>query len=288
MFYGTAMPGLAYGPYDTKLRAKGTAKVFWTPVIEGDVVRMELRLKAGIELPQRSIELPQVSHLLASLRRPGLWEKNLANIGDSGFCEIDLACHPEVAAQGGAVAKYIFTKDGSSYLCTGTMLNSESGADFFLTAHHCVSEQIVASTMDLYWSFQRATCNGADPTSVTQTSGGGTLLTTGEANDFTLVQLSANPPGGTLLSGWTTTKATPGTNVYGIHHPAGDLKKVSFGTTQGFSNWNAPPSSGDTSTHIDVGWSEGVTEGGSSGSGLFRTAAIGGDVARRRRFLRQT
>jgi hypothetical protein len=49
----------------------------------------------------------------------------------------------------------------------------------------------------------------------------------------------------------------------GIHHPEGDLKKFSQGTTQGFQIFR------DGSSFIAMQWMQGVTEPGSSGSGLF-------------------
>jgi len=68
-----------------------------------------------------------------------------------------------------------------------------------------------------------------------------------------------------------------------VHHPAGDLQKVSLGTTTGYATCSRAAGSetfsctyttdsSSATTHVRVGWNSGVTEGGSSGSGLFITS----------------
>ncbi len=93
------------------------------------------------------------------------------------------------------------------------------------------------------------------------------MLSTSSTNggtDFSFMQLNQPPPGGVSLAGWTSGTPGLGTSITGIHHPAGDVKKISQGTLNGFEPW-----SGGTNTHLLVNWSSGVTEGGSSGSALF-------------------
>jgi hypothetical protein len=84
-------------------------------------------------------------------------------------------------------------------------------------------------------------------------------------------------PSGTAFAGWTAAPVDFGSEVVGIHHPGGDLKKISFGTTQqGFYDctWSVyggltcNPHPGD-GRYIAVKWDDGTTEGGSSGSAIF-------------------
>ena len=91
--------------------------------------------------------------------------------------------------------------------------------------------------------------------------------------DFWLLQLNQSPPWeyNVYYSGWnrTTQNSISGT-VVGIHHPRGDIKKISWangGVTR--SAWDGAPYSG--TTHWRVGsWSGGTTtEFGSSGSPLY-------------------
>jgi len=58
----------------------------------------------------------------------------------------------------------------------------------------------------------------------------------------------------------------------GIHHPNGDLKKWSQGTTQGYRYLD----DGTGASLVQMRWDQGVTEDGSSGAGLFTFFAPGG------------
>ncbi|MNT66728.1 Lysyl endopeptidase precursor [compost metagenome] len=60
--------------------------------------------------------------------------------------------------------------------------------------------------------------------------------------------------------------------VVGIHNPRGDLQKTSTGSVAQFSycsNELCFPETQQDGKFYTVGWTEGTTEGGSSGSGLF-------------------
>jgi hypothetical protein len=84
------------------------------------------------------------------------------------------------------------------------------------------------------------------------------------------------------MAGWDAAPAPAGEAVTGIHHPSGDLKKISFGSissnlycalptvsspaiTEG-TFWCLPSPNGD---FLQVHYSGGATEGGSSGSPVF-------------------
>src|SRR6185436_3693694 len=71
-------------------------------------------------------------------------------------------------------------------------------------------------------------------------------------------------PAGAWFAGWDASTLAIGAQVVGIHHPAGDWKKVSRGALESFGAPNPP-----TGSFAIVRWSQGVTEGGSSGSGIF-------------------
>jgi len=286
--YGTAMPELTYGPYTaSELAMSNDGGIYWLPAIEGDTVRLELYADSMTRTSKRPLSLPMVSHLVTSVRSTE--EKSLQDIGASGACNIDIACRPAWVAAGSSVAKYLITNlQGATGLCTGTLMNSTGSSGtppaYFLTAHHCVPTQRTASSMHLYWFFQRAACMGTVPTTTTETTGGATLLATVSNNDQTLVRLTAPPPPGAAYAAWTASAVMQGNAIVGLHHPAGDLKKYSGGAMQGFSNFNSA-SNNNSASHIRVLWSEGTTEGGSSGSGLFNATLElvgtlhGGDAA---------
>ena len=85
--------------------------------------------------------------------------------------------------------------------------------------------------------------------------------------DYALLQLSRDPPVGAGMSGWTSASVSVDDAVVGVHHPAGDLKKVLEAVVLGHRAW---PENVRKVTHIHTQATEGVLEGGSSGSGLWK------------------
>ena len=165
------------------------------------------------------------------------------------------------------MARIRFEMGDSSFACTGTLVNDKVRTTFvpyFLTAAHCISTGSVARSVEAWWFYQRATCGGsARDRRFSRTTGGTDLLTASARYDLALLRFREAPPGGLGFSGWSGLPIDHPAGAYGIHHPAGDLKKFSAGTTADNAD-----SYGVTNA-IPVTWSEGTTEGGSSGSGLF-------------------
>ena len=89
------------------------------------------------------------------------------------------------------------TEDGYTAACTGTLLEDGAGGSvipYFLTAHHCIETQSVARTLVTYWDFERAECEGDNPTTLTQLTGGADLLATHSESDSSLLRLRRPPP----------------------------------------------------------------------------------------------
>lgn len=212
-----------------------------------------------------------------------------------GSCEVDVACD-EIDGweeQRDAVVSYTFVSGSSMYVCSGSVINNTSNdcTPYVLTANHCgeptADSDITNHTF--YFNYQRSTCTPGNTASYTgaqsQTMSGGTLKASSQlgnqtatsstdvsGSDFVLIELSTDIPStyNPYFAGWnrSTTAATSGV---GIHHPAGDEKKVS---TYSSSLSTATYNSGWTGAHWRVYWvsttnGHGVTEGGSSGSPIF-------------------
>ena len=92
---------------------------------------------------------------------------------------------------------------------------------YFLTANHCVSTQAVAQTVEVYWFYQTTSCNSGVLRSWVHSPPGANLLAAQSSNDFSLLRLLNNAPGGALFSAWTSTAQSTGTSVFGLHHPDG-------------------------------------------------------------------
>lgn len=238
------------GPFARKGRQD--LRVLATPVVPGDTCVVELDLPCGADS----------APLLATVVT-GYKDFPLAK-GSSGDCEVDVNCPLGIPWQDEkrAVALIYFL----GYICTGQLLNDvpQDCHNYFLTAHHCISKQGQASATIFYWNYEAPTCGGGDG-SLSQYQTGSTLLVTKANSDFTLLQLNAKPDSAyhVYYAGWTNSAAAA-TQATGIHHPAGDVKKISFvytplvdGSYYGATHWRVTK------------WDVGVTEGGSSGSGLW-------------------
>jgi len=254
-------------------------ETLWSPVLEGDSATLELRVLPGFAPSQYAVRVEQLSHLLIVGAAIGS-NKDSRDIGDSGSCNIDVACvsNPSQALLDAAraVAKIVFSDNGGTYLCSGTLLNSAptSGVPYFYTASHCIDSQAAASTMNSYWFFDAVSCNSLAIPPYQLVTGGATLLVTDMTMDVTLLQMRSSPPNGAVLAAWSATVIPTGANVVGLHHPSGDLKKFSQGNMIGYTQ--GPAAYGSTprlqygkDSFITVRWVDGTTEGGSSGSGLF-------------------
>jgi hypothetical protein len=172
----------------------------------------------------------------------------------------------------------VFTDAGSSFTCTGTALNDADSSTFrpyFLSANHCISTQSVADTLNTFWNFESQSCNSDIQSSeVVQLTQGAQMLTTDFDTDTSLFILREQLPAGGWFAGWDVSFEPAA--VFGIHHPSGDLKKLSFGDVISYSSRfqnDSLDSSNPDANFLRTQWSAGTTEGGSSGSAIFNQSS---------------
>jgi hypothetical protein len=279
----------------------------YTPIIFGDTLRLEMTLPPG-SLPVRPFAVRTMQHIYRDLplawaeaRRamaqqfpanpaapksaPGSSNPRSTPIsnprggggdfgGGSGACNNDLACFATYANAARAVAIYYVSSAGGTGQCTGSLVSTTSNdlTPYFLTAAHCGVTASTAASLDAYWLWQTATCTSANPDrgSVPQTTGA-VVVANRAVSDGTLARLTGLLPGGLFYLGWSSAAPASNVSVVGIHHPSGDVKKISFGTTSLTATCGASAAqSSNLSESLRVNWSNGVTEGGSSGSPLIR------------------
>jgi len=255
------------------------ARTYWSPTLEGPEAVMEVELPAGVPTGSVQVSVPQLSHLRV------MPQSDLSVLkATTASCEIDVNCSTGFATESNAIARVTFVaSDGGTYVCTGTLLNDRAGTKtpYFLTANHCVSTQSEASSVNAYWFYRSASCNASTVSSSAKlTVGGAALLYASAASDTSFMRLNVAPPAGVTFAGWDASVPTTGTAVVGLHNPSGGLQKISYGSTQGYLSCSAIGAAetfscaGSTVTagkFLLTGWSRGVTETGSSGSGIFKT-----------------
>jgi PKD repeat protein len=181
-----------------------------------------------------------------------------------------------------SVCRMTFDIGNAGYYCTGFLVNNvrADGTPYFQTANHCISTGTAASTLITYFNYENSTCSSSDANADLQTLSGSTLKATNAYSDFTLVLLNQHPPDDYVpyYAGWDASSRAPQSGAC-IHHPAGTPKCISRSTTSApvsyassirwYDDGNVLISTTAANTHWKIVFSEGTTEGGSSGSPLF-------------------
>lgn len=269
---GGQAPALGYADIERMLRVDGR---IWTPLTSGDTQWVELLLPAGQDPRWLSLKVDSVSHLLVDPSR----RFDEAKINESQQpCMQDVKCeaNPSAAftAAKNAVASMVFEADGSSSVCTGTLLNDEDTSTqvpYFFSAAHCFTTQTVANTLTTLWFYEATACASRIEDSTTQQVAGGAQVLYGDAaSDVLFLRLNGTPPNGSTFLGWDDSAISVGAPITVIHHPAGDAKKYSRGQVTSLG-----PSSLASGQFIQVAYSLAATEGGSSGSGLLTESGNG-------------
>jgi len=161
--------------------------------------------------------------------------------------------------------------------CTGALINNTQfdGKSLFLTANHCVSDNERANKTIFYFNHESNGCGNKKEHPYNFIVSGSTLRSNNEYSDFSLLELHSRIPSSyqPYFSGWDKSGTNPVKGV-GIHHPAGNLKKIAIENDPITPN-STPSYYGDLGYTFAVNslwrlnYDEGGVTGGSSGSPLF-------------------
>ena len=271
------------GAFSKKSHAEGA---FSTAVIPGEYLIIEYQepyypgKEERIDFSQMEIE--SIIHI----SEPYLsgFEGSDKTIGNAGDCMVNINCSEGFGWQREkrGVARMLMRVGNNYSLCTGSLVNNtaEDGTPYFLSAEHCGR---YASDEDLlfwqfYFNFEYENCgnHGYPPVNMVY---GADLLSEGPleyGSDFRLLKLHTTPPAHwrPYWNGWDRSDQGSFEGV-GIHHPRGDVKKIStYFTNLESASPNVSGQQMATNSTWMVSWADtsnghGVTEGGSSGSPLF-------------------
>ncbi|MFN8775932.1 MAG: trypsin-like peptidase domain-containing protein [Flavobacteriales bacterium] len=206
--------------------------------------------------------------------------------GGSGSCQVDVNC-PEgsnFVPERQAVVRLSIPAGQDVGLCTGTLVNNTNRdcKNYILTAYHCTIDSDDSDLLGLSarFNFQRANCGSGLAPSTQQRVGAFQRANSNDnggvtGSDFALLELEDAIPANYVpfYAGWDVGGAVPasggGFRVKSIHHPSGDVKKISTANSVVSSTWVQA-----SNAHWRVEWMQtqtnwGVTEGGSSGSPIF-------------------
>lgn len=230
-----------------------------TTLVRGDELTIELYEPANT-IGNNVLHLQRIVHGYRA------YDFEKKDIGDSGSCNNNVICSvgDNWRDQIRSVGILLQQNNLSAGFCTGAMINNtcQDAKPYFLTANHCNADN---PTSVVGFNFESTSCNTNKGPYLNQTISGVILRASNAGSDMMLLELSSDPPPAynVFYSGWDRSGNTTQGQV-GIHHPAGDLKKISFDMQAAIY---------DTYSNAQcwrvLNWEDGTTEGGSSGSPLY-------------------
>ncbi len=232
--------------------------------LEGDelTVQYEEPLNAGFP---GDFLISQVAHDFIGVVSSGTHRP----LGISGSCNVNINCDVANGTENirDAVCRIII--EGKE-ICTGTLINNTGldGTPFLLTAYHCINSEIKAQASVFLFNYESPYCGSVDG-DVSRSLSGSSLKSSFDSLDFALVRLNTTIPYNyrSYLAGWNRKNVAPNSSIC-IHHPLGDIKKVSI-------DQDPAVTAKFNSSYLAAGfwnilrWEKGVTEQGSSGGPLF-------------------
>lgn len=242
--------------------------------------------------PNDSGEMPKlvISGLVHNYR-PVLFDANDQEESSIFGKEINVNCvqGDDWKDQKAGVCKMYMVIGSVGSLCTGDLMNNtnQDFKPYILSAAHCASQtsSFEPTAADLkkwqfFFHFEKPSCANSSFSLKNQvkTMVGCTrkaFLPIAGQSDGLLLQLNQEVPADyrVYYNGWDRSTYENNTDIkglVGIHHPAGDVKKISVlypQSTLHVSTWTNPI--GYASAHYYFSYDEGDTEGGSSGSSIF-------------------
>ncbi len=266
-----------FGAYTTQSCTPGGQ--FLIGVLPGETTMLEYREPVAVT-GQGKIYLNRIDY---AYDRNALNEFDPSAADDfsqSQNCNVNVNCPAgtDWQVQKKGVARILMVFSNGSGWCTGSLManTTNDGQPLFLTAHHC---QLIGTNPNFaQWRFdfdyEASGCSnpGTEPTPKSVL--GCQRLAYRTETDFMLLRLNPVPTSyGVYFNGWSRATTAPPRSTF-IHHPVGDLKKISvdtnaatifaqtidwtgiFGISPANSHWKAIP---------DIG----IYEPGSSGCPLF-------------------
>lgn len=252
---------------------------FSAGLIYGDAVTLEYNAPAEIPLPD--LHLSEVGHAYRSVNDPG---KAPDGFNGSGPCHVNVNCEEGASWQDQkrGLARIIVKRGTGTSWCSGSLIDNvrHDGTPYLLTADHCGIGCTPADINQWIFFFNYEGSGCPDPsnepaemslTGATLVAHGGNAGATG--SDFFLVLLNKDVPSSyhPYFNGWSRETDPVSPSGVCIHHPQGDIKKISTYTSPVVpARWAGNPALCFWRvTWVGTADGHGTTEGGSSGSPLF-------------------
>jgi len=235
-------------------------KVFATGLIRGDKIIIEYFEPEDASF-KAELVIDRVTHGFRSI------SNFVKGFGHSGNCNMNVVC--DDGTWSNEIRSVCMLVTGGSALCSGALINNtlEDGTPYILTADHCYQNP---SDMVFMFNWESETCDNPIVSPDHDDLSGAVLIARNYDSDFFLLKMNDEPPYdyNVYYAGWNADNSLSDSSVC-IHHPSGDIKKISYDDDSAVSDYYLG-SSNPPNSHWKVIWDRNTTtENGSSGSPLF-------------------
>jgi len=268
--------GNAQGPYEGVGR-HGNGD-FWTHTVFSETAVIQVRYegpasaqdranvrfiidRVGVIRPHRPFAVPHAS-----------WSDNYC---DNPSCVLDANCGSVAPASQAAIAKMEWIAGAYIVTCTGGLIadtDNSTQRNLFLTANHCISKSRAAGSMETYFDYTTASCNGeCPPWPSTPDTIGATILATSRDGDYTLLELDEDPPSGRTFLGWNNSSiaSSNGADLHRVSNPNYGPQVYSHHEVDASTGTCSGLPRGEFIYSVDR---DGATDGGSSGSPVVNSS----------------
>lgn len=267
----------AYSPDGKNVRGAYTERScipsgkFTIGVLPGETARLELYEPASVK-GQSQIHLNRADIAYDPA--------GLLDFGDALPCNINVNCPTGAAWQTEkkGVGRILMVFSNGAGWCSGTLIANTAGTGepWFLTAYHC---QLIGQDPDFdQWVFdfdyEAAGCDNPANEPSAKSVLGCERIAFRQETDFMLLKLSPLPGNyGLHFNGWTRDSTPAGYTTF-IHHPIGDIKKITVDSGAAVIhplslNWTGIFGISPPRSHWKTVPDYGIFQPGSSGSPLF-------------------
>ena len=213
--YPAGGEAVAFGP------PRSLSTSFFSPVIEGDRIHLELRLPDGGLAAGQGFTIRRVHELVES-RGVRTFATQADACIENGEC-YDSGDFTEIESARDGVTQFFFSSAGGTYVCSGGLLDDNAPSTlqpWILTANHCVSTQAEAESMDMVFHYRYDSCGSSDASYSTSVLGTD-LIVTSEDSDVTLLRVidADEIPAGVNYLAWTSIRPVDGTLLHRLSHP---------------------------------------------------------------------
>ena len=258
---------------------------FLTGLIRGETSILEYYEPASVKGKGR-ISIFRIDHAYHKERLENDYEFKLHSAPLARGFGTSLDCHVNVNCDAGndwqnekkGVTRIMLVVEEGTGWCSGTLVNNarEDGKPYVLSAFHC--DDGFTPLYDLWrfdFNYEASACANPVGEPAFQSVLGCTYRAGRRESDFQLLETNPLPVGfNTYLNGWNHSDTAIPTKGTMIHHPSGDIKKISHdndaltifpGTISWMETGVVTPANHHFKAVLDVG----TFEVGSSGSPLF-------------------